>query len=98
MEHALAIRVDTRTDADGHVVPATVHFDGRDIAVAAVVDQWWGPDYRMVKITDPEGNLYVLRLDEPSNDWSLLMFRSCRADASEAGSHARRRRGSGPPD
>jgi hypothetical protein len=38
MDLALAIRVDTRIDADGHAVPATVHFDGREIAIAAIVD------------------------------------------------------------
>jgi hypothetical protein len=43
-----------------------------------IIDQWYGADYRYVKVKDDVGGLYILRVDERSNEWALIMFVSAR--------------------
>ena len=40
---------------------------------------WYGPDYRYIKVRDYDGGLYILRFDEPHAEWELTMFVSARA-------------------
>ena len=43
-----------------------------------IIDQWYGVDYRYVKVKDDDGGLYILRFDERRNEWALIMFVSAR--------------------
>ena len=43
-----------------------------------IIDQWYGADYRYVKVKDDDGGLYILRFDERRNEWALIMFVSAR--------------------
>jgi hypothetical protein len=56
-----------------------LHFDGRGIEIVETADQWAGLDYRYFKVRDADGNLYIVRHDEPRNEWELTLFE--RADA-----------------
>ncbi len=44
--------------------------------VREVVDRWYGPDYLYFRVRADDGNLYVLRLDEGTQEWSLSGYRS----------------------
>ena len=46
-----------------------------------IIDQWYGADYRYVKVKDDDGGLYILRFDERRNEWALIMFVSARGQA-----------------
>ena len=48
-------------------------------AVLEALDQWYGPDYRYIKVRGYDGGLYILRFDEPHAEWALTMFVSARA-------------------
>jgi hypothetical protein len=49
-------------------------------AVLEALDQWYGPDYRYIKVRGyDDGSLYILRFDEPHAEWELTMFVSARA-------------------
>jgi hypothetical protein len=41
--------------------------------------QWYGPDYRYIKARGTDGDLYILRVDEPQAEWELTMFKGARA-------------------
>ncbi len=74
----MRIHVDTASDARGEPAPETLHFDGKNIDVADLVDQWWGEGDRYFKVLDATGNTYILRFDEATTDWELMMFLSKR--------------------
>ena len=42
--------------------------------ITEVVDRWYGPDYIYFRVRAADGNLYVLRLDENTQEWSLAGF------------------------
>jgi hypothetical protein len=70
------ICVETSGDPVVGIRPALLRFDGREVAVAEGVDQWWGEDDRYFKLRDGAGNLYVIRLDETRDAWTLVMFQT----------------------
>jgi hypothetical protein len=51
-----------------------IHFDGRQIEILETIDQWYGSDYRYVKVRSHDGSLYILRLNEPHDEWALIMY------------------------
>ena len=51
-------------------------FDGSEVEIVEIVDQWYGPDYCYFKIKGNDGNLYILRFDESRVAWELTMFQS----------------------
>jgi len=54
-------------------------FGGHQVDVLETLDQWYGPDYRYIKVRGTDGGLYILRFDEPQAEWELTMFKSARA-------------------
>lgn len=46
-----------------------------------MIDQWYGRDYRYVKVKGDDGSMYILRFDEIRNEWELIMFASRRSQA-----------------
>ena len=44
--------------------------------VQEVADRWYGPDYCYFRVRADDGNLYVLRLDERTQEWSLSGYQA----------------------
>jgi hypothetical protein len=42
--------------------------------ITEVVDRWYGPDYMYFRVRAGDGNVYVLRLDEDTQEWSWAGF------------------------
>jgi hypothetical protein len=53
--------------------------------VREILDRWYSPDARYFKVAADDGNLYILRLDERTQEWSLGAFQAAgyRANARE---------------
>ena len=60
------------------VAPRSLYWNERRIDIIEIIDQWYGADYRYVKVKDGDGGLYILRFDERRNEWALIMFVSAR--------------------
>ena len=60
-------------------MPRRLHFGAHQVDVLKTLDQWYGPDYRYIKVRGTDGSLYILRFDEPQAKWELTMFKSARA-------------------
>lgn len=43
--------------------------------VEELLDQWYGPDDNYFKVQADDGNLYILRRNTSSGEWSLESFR-----------------------
>jgi len=45
------------------------------LEVAEVLDQWYGVGYCCFKVLADDGNFYILRHQQPEDDWVLDSFR-----------------------
>jgi len=70
----MRVRVDYRSDSRGTRVPRCLHLDGRQIEILETIDQWYGPDYRYLKVRSHDGGLYILRFDESRDEWGLILY------------------------
>jgi hypothetical protein len=75
----MRIQVEHHADHRGMPMPRKLHFDGHQVEVLETLDQWYGSDYRYIKIRGDDGQLCIVRFDEPSAEWELTMFKSARA-------------------
>ena len=74
----MRIKVAVHTDDVG-APPRSLYWDARRVGIVDIVDQWYGPDYRYVKVQGDDGSVYILRCDEIRKEWALIMFVSARA-------------------
>jgi hypothetical protein len=74
----MRIRVDIDPD---NPAPRRLHFDGRHIEIVETIDQWYGADYRYLKVRGDDGGLYILHFNESRDEWALIMYRRAIANA-----------------
>jgi len=65
-----------RVQVDPQAAPRTLYWGERRITILEVIDQWYGPGYRYVKVKGYDGNVYILRFDQIRDTWDLIMFSS----------------------
>jgi len=53
---------------------ATTYRGERQIDIIEIIDQWYGPGYRYVKVRGHDSSVYILRFDEICDQWELIMF------------------------
>lgn len=70
----MAIRVECCAGYRGEPEPFAFWLGERRIAVRGIVDRWFAPTQRWVKVDADDGHLYVLRFDEMTGDWELAAF------------------------
>ena len=51
----------------------------RRIDMIEVIDQWYGPGYRYVKVRGRDNSVYILLFDEIRDQWELIMFSATSA-------------------
>jgi hypothetical protein len=74
------MRIDVETEKEaGLEMPRAFHLDGRRVAVAEILDQWFGENYRYCKLRGDDGAVYILRVIEDratqhGEQWELTMF------------------------
>ena len=78
------IRTESRAD-NVAPTPRNLDWSGRRIDVVEMIDQWYGADYRYVKVKGSDGGIYILRFNEIRDEWALIMFVSARGQAPTAG-------------
>ena len=73
------MRIEAKLDSgDIGAAPRSLYWNERRIDI---IDQWYGADYRYVKVKDDDGGLYILRFNERYNEWAVIMFVSARGQA-----------------
>jgi hypothetical protein len=76
----MRIRVEPHAD-NVTAAPRSLDWGGRRIDIVEMIDQWYGPDHRYVKVKGSDGGIYILRFDEIHDAWALIMFVSARGQA-----------------
>jgi hypothetical protein len=75
------IDVETQPGHRGMLMPRGFELGVRRVAVVDTIDQWFGPDYRYIKVKGDDGGLYILRVHDVHATWQLTMFASPRWQA-----------------
>jgi hypothetical protein len=65
--------------ADLRAAPRSLYRGERRIDIIEIIDQWYGPGYRYVKVRGHDSSMYILGFDEIRDQWELIMFTSARA-------------------
>jgi len=76
---AMRIDVETRAGRDGAPMPARFRLGRARVRVVETLDQWYGPDYRYIKVMGDDRCLYILRFHDAHANWELTLFKSERA-------------------
>jgi hypothetical protein len=62
MSQLMRIRIEP--DSDLRATPRSLYRGERRIDIIEIVDQWYGPGYRYVKVRAHDNSVYILRFDE----------------------------------
>jgi hypothetical protein len=71
----MPIRVECYSGYRGEQEPLAFWLGERRLNVHEVVDRWFAPEQRWFKVDADDGNMYVLRHDEPSGEWEIVAYR-----------------------
>jgi hypothetical protein len=71
----MPIRVECYAGYRGEQEPIAFWLGERRLAVQAVTDRWFSPMQRWFKVDSEDGNMYILRHDEASDEWQLDAYR-----------------------
>lgn len=74
----MTIDVECYAGYRGDQEPRAFTIGDRRLEVVTVLDRWAGPDHRYFKVAAGDGDVYVLRHDERSDQWTLGAFRRGR--------------------
>jgi hypothetical protein len=72
----LQIGVECYAGYKGEQTPRALVLGDRRIGVVDVIDQWLSPDHRYFKVRCDDGDIYLVRQDVGSGEWTLTMFQS----------------------
>ncbi len=86
MTEHLAVQVDCYAGYRGEETPRRLHFGGRTIDVIEVVDRWYGPAYRYFKLRGSDQGVYIVRHEERSGAWELVIYDSDAREGSRLSS------------
>ena len=73
------MRIQVEHSADLEAAPRSLYRGERRIDIIEIVDQWYGPGYRYVKVRGRDSSLYILLFDEIRDQWELIMFSAASA-------------------
>ena len=73
------MRIQIEPHEDLSAAPQSLYQGERRIDIIEIMDQWYGPGYRYVKVRGHDSSVYILRLDEVSHQWELIMFSAAPA-------------------
>ena len=73
------MRIQVEHHADLRAAPRSLYRGERRIDIIEIMDQWYGPGYRYVKVRGHDGSVYILLFDEIRDQWELIMFSTASA-------------------
>jgi hypothetical protein len=58
--------------------PIRFRLGNQTFLVEEILDRWYGPDCSFFKLRADDGNVYILRQNQPQGTWDLESFRGVR--------------------
>jgi hypothetical protein len=76
------LRVECHAGYRDEPEPIAFSFGTRRLLVRAIIDRWFAPTQRWLKVEADDDQTYVLRYDETSGEWDLAaLVADCLASA-----------------
>lgn len=75
----------------GEQEPRAFSIGARRVCVEEIIDRWISPLHRYFKVRADDGDVYILRHDEPSGLWTLTMYEAQRLAAAPIAAEAQNR-------
>ncbi len=72
----MRIRVECYSGHRGEETPRRFYIGRRCVEVVDELDRWLAPDHRYFKVRGDDGDVYILRHDEPTSMWELSVYDS----------------------
>ena len=73
------MRIQIEPHPDLTATPRNLYREERRIEIIEIMDQWYEPRYRYVKLRGQDRSTCILWFDEIGGRWELIMFSSARA-------------------
>jgi len=70
----LRIDVECYAGYKGEQTPRTIVLGDRRVLVTDVIDSWLAPDHRYFKVRSDDLDIYIVRQDVASGEWTLTLF------------------------
>ena len=71
----MRLEVECYSGAKANERPVRFTMGGHVYIVEELLDRWYGPEDSYFKVQADDGNLYILRHNNASGEWSLESFR-----------------------
>ena len=71
----IPLRVESYSGHAADERPVAFRLGERRIAVAEVVDRWYGEDHAYFKLAGEDGAVYIIRQDRCADAWELVFAR-----------------------
>ncbi len=75
-----SIRVECYAGHQADESPRRFFIGRRPIVVSEIVDRWLEPAHSYFKLRGDDGGIYILRHDQASDTWELILFDSGTRD------------------
>lgn len=72
----MKLKVDCRKNLHGDDEPHAFQIGRRPVAVRQVVDRWLAPHYCYFKLDTDDSGTYILRHDERSGMWEMVLYQA----------------------
>jgi hypothetical protein len=70
------IQVETHAGPHGDREPHAFLLGTRRLDVVTLIDRWIATDHSYFKLEASDGAIYILRLEQPTGQWTLTLFQA----------------------
>ena len=81
-----ALRVDCYAGYRAEEAPQRFFIGRREVRVLEVIDRWLDPGHSHFKVRGDDGGIYILRYDQGTDRWEMILFNSGTRDESRLSS------------
>ncbi len=60
--------------------PRSITIGRRTLVVTGILDRWYGPNYEYFKLSADDGCVYIIRHDNVTDLWELVMMEAGKGD------------------
>ena len=75
-DNKLLLTVECYAGHRGEESPRCFYIGDREVEVSEILDRWLDPTHRYFKVRGDDGGIYILRYDQDSGSWEMILFDS----------------------
>jgi len=75
-EETAPLRVECYAGYRAEEAPRRFYLGKREIRVTEIIDRWLDPARSHFKVRGDDGDIYILRYDQVTDDWEMVLYNS----------------------